>query len=1141
MQVWHQKLTLDVDFEHQTVWGSTEIDIVQKTADVQITLHAQQMEIESIVLISSEGTEKDEAGKAGKGAEVEVKYQNRASPEVVPAGEIGGIKEIRDIHNFTLKYKSTLSASDAGDLLIFIPTYGVMPHKVPNNHPAKEEGDLWSMWKVKIKFKLERPRGGLVFAGGVPGDVGAHMFTDGQCGGARTWFPCWDTIDACNSFDIIVNVAKEHTVLCSAPLVKRQPKKAKDDGRGALTRFHFKTNLGKNHGTVPARCIALVVGPLVQLQDPGMSQRVSHWCMPHVNGEQRLAFSTQFVSRSIETLTSLFSGHQLPCEMLNLVFVSNPPEEVEAYPGLIVASSALLYDASLLSQSFTTVSALVRGLVGQWVGLNGAVRPESRQDMWLAHGIGGHVAHVCLKRLYGNNHYMMAIMRETDFVCAHDAPSMQPLCSEAPAHPIEHSTEVRVRKAALVVRLIEKRIGEANLKKVLAQVVCKAHKGGEHAVLGTTTLFKIIKKCSGQDVAQAMHHWVLGSGCVQLTANFKLNKKRNQIEFAMRLNNQQLRAKSRHDSITLRVHETEVTYDRGVKVEAEEFMVDEWAHLSRWKRSKRDKEADREGQDDIIADIIQENDTPLLWMRVDPEMVWIRKVEMQQADYMWIYQLYKDRHVVAQIEAMEGLCKPMLAPAALPDGSLPLVSDKTRADAVRVLTSTFENRDIYHAVRARAANILGRLCILRLVEDGDGDAEEKREWVGCGALLACARAMFLDEETELPKPNRFGDLDGYMLRLGVIDALASCRQEARDKAGGAQETAEAFELLQLLLHYNDNSHNGPHSDSEYVAALLVAVARACSSDRTEIDTTLELIERYLRRELLMPSYAHSVTCAGLRAMQLLQYRHFVPIDLDFFLRHAKVGQSTQVRCAAVECLAAMTPVRGGLLLPLLRLLAVEHVALVRHALLKALLAGPAALVRSRQLLDAPSPCNIAVVNSLWTYMNEGSAYDVRSRFLAASLYTALVGQGHPECMRRDPIYADKLRDLPSDRELDALRYDPKRQSLKVKIPRGNESRKRSGGGGGGAARSDGFKSKQLKVRSEAGLGSVASPKPLILSAEDQEEKMKKQQEERQRRMRERERTLSVQVLPCTCLASLHLELCACGCMPCPRDRLSCSC
>jgi transcription initiation factor TFIID subunit 2 len=552
------------------VWGSTEIDVVQKTEEVQIALHAQQMSIDSIALISSEGAEKDEAGKAGKGEEVVASYQYRAPKQVVPDGD-PGTKEVRDIHNFTLKYKSSLAQSDAGELLIFIPTYGVSSHKVPNNHPAKDEpSDAgWTMWKVKIKFTLRKPKGGLVFAGGLAGDVGAHLFTDGQCGGPRTWFPCWDMLDAANTFEIIVNVPKGNTVLCSAPLLTQKPKKGKDR-RGAIERFQFKT---KNSGMIAARCIALAVGPFVQLQDAGMSQRVSHWCVPHSNAEQRLAFSTQFVSRSLEILRSLLSGHELPCETLHVVFVSNPPDDIESYPGLLMASSSLLYDASVISQSFETLAVLVRGLVGQWFGLNGAVRPESRQDTWLVHGIAAYLTHMCLRRFYGNNDYMFKIMEETEWVCCHDSSTVAPLCSEAAAHPIEHSSELRMRKAALVVRLIEKRIGEANMKKVLAQLMAKAHKTADCPVLGTKNLFKIIKKCSGQDIVQVMHHWILASGCSIMTANFNLNKKRGQIEFGMRINNHHLRSKSKQDTLTIRVHETEVTYDRAVKVEADEFIV----------------------------------------------------------------------------------------------------------------------------------------------------------------------------------------------------------------------------------------------------------------------------------------------------------------------------------------------------------------------------------------------------------------------------------------------------------------------------------------------------------------------------------------------------------------------------------------
>jgi len=1121
------------------VWGSTEIDVVQKSEEVQILLHAQQMSIDSIALISSEGAEKDEAGKAGKGEEVPVKYTYREPKQVVPDGDAAS-KEVRDIHNFTLKYKSLLAQSDAGELLIFIPVFGVKSHKVPNNHPAKDEASdsPWTMWKVKIKFTLQRPKGGLVFAGGVAGDVAAHMFTDGQCGGPRTWFPCWDALDAANTFEIIVTVPKGNTVLCSAPLLTQKAKKAKDS-RGSIDRFQFKT---KSNGMIPARCIALAVGPFVQLPDPGMSQRVSHWCVPHSNAEQRLAFSTQFVSRSLEILRWLLSGHELPCETLHLVFVSNPPDDIESYPGLLIASSSLLYDASIISQSFETVGVLVRGLVGQWFGLNGTVRPESRQDTWLVHGIAGYLTHMCLKRFYGNNDYMFKIMVETEWVCEHDSLTVAALCSEAPAHPIEHSTELRMRKAALVVRLIEKRIGEANMKKVLAQLLSKASKTADGPVLGTKNLFKMIKKCSGLDIAPVMHHWILGSGCAIMTANFKLNKKRGQIEFAMRINNEQLRARNKQDQLTIRVHETEVTYHRAVKVEGDEFIVDEFAPQSRWKRTKRDKEADCEGQHELIADIIQENDNPLQWMRVDPEVLWIRKVELQQADYMWVYQLFKDRHVVAQVEAMEGLCKGLLAPQPDAEGAIPLVLDSTRQKCCRVLQETLENPQIYYAVRGRAAKILGRLCLLRSEEDQDGVRQLHRHWVGCPLLLQCARRLFVDQETQLPLPNRFHDLDGYLLRLEVIDALATCREEARVQAAGAPATNEVYKLLHDLLEYNDNSQNGAYSDSDYVAALLVALGRACSSNADEVDETRRQMERYLQREQLMPSYAHRVTCAALRALQMLQYRRLVPLDLQIFLRHAKVGQSTEVRCAAVQCLAGMSALQPALLLPLLRLLALEQVARVRHALLNAMLDSAAALIRKRKVLDAPTEENIAVVNALWSFLNQGSAYDVRSRFLAASLYTLMVGEGHPQCMLRDERYALRLSALPSERELESLRYDAKKQSLKVTLPRASDLRKgKTAAGGRGDSACKSSKSKLSAMRSEAkpAAAKMGSPKPSTLSAD---ELFAKQQEERERRARERQRTQSVQVsCVLVCRRFLAKKLCGllsvCGacrvpCLPC---------
>ena len=45
-----------------------------------------------------------------------------------------------------------------------------------------------------------------------------------------------------------------------------------------------------------------------------------------------------------------------------------------------------------------------------------------------------------------------------------------------------------------------------------------------------------------------------------------------------------------------------------------------------------------------------DTDSPVLWVRVDPDMTWARRVIIQQPDYMWQYQLRYERDVTSQIE-----------------------------------------------------------------------------------------------------------------------------------------------------------------------------------------------------------------------------------------------------------------------------------------------------------------------------------------------------------------------------------------------------------------------------------------------------------------------------------------------------------
>lgn len=88
------------------------------------------------------------------------------------------------------------------------------------------------------------------------------------------------------------------------------------------------------------------------------------------------------------------------------------------------------------------------------------------------------------------------------------------------------------------------------------------------------------------------------------------------------------------------------------------------------------------------------SDSPVLWIRLDPEMILIRDLRIEQPDFQWQYQLRHERDVTAQFEAIKALDKyPSLA---------------TRA----ALTDTIENDKCFYKVRCEAALRLTSVSVI---------------------------------------------------------------------------------------------------------------------------------------------------------------------------------------------------------------------------------------------------------------------------------------------------------------------------------------------------------------------------------------------------------------------------------------------
>ena len=86
-------------------------------------------------------------------------------------------------------------------------------------------------------------------------------------------------------------------------------------------------------------------------------------------------------------------------------------------------------------------------------------------------------------------------------------------------------------------------------------------------------------------------------------------------------------------------------------------------------------------------------DSPVLWIRLDPEFSVVRETVVEQPDYQWQFQLRHERDVASQTEAVDALVR--------------FPSPASRS----ALTDVLENEQCFYRVRIRAAHALAKVRV----------------------------------------------------------------------------------------------------------------------------------------------------------------------------------------------------------------------------------------------------------------------------------------------------------------------------------------------------------------------------------------------------------------------------------------------
>jgi hypothetical protein len=370
--------------------------------------------------------------------------------------------------------------------------------------------------------------------------------------------------------------------------------------------------------------LGIVLGYLDTIVYPNNSTLVQFCCYP--GKYSKLSLISEFCSRSLDFYNStITSGPHLPT--FSLIFMDEEPVNCQ---GLSICNSGLLYDKTHIDQTYITKLIVCQTISLQYFYFR--VEPSEISDVWLFIGLSRYMADLCLKRLLGINEVQLRLKREMDLVCILDVdkpPIYHPwrIVDEAFSDLVKY-------KSTLVMHMIESKVGRTSMIKVLNSVYSFV----EGDKLSTTQFLKLIKRISVKDPKEFVEQWIYRPGIPHFVCSFLFNRKKTVIEVT-------IRQSMRHDGklfvgpLKIRVNEFEGTYDHSVHIEEAVHQIELSCHVKH-KRPRIKNKDEEKGESNVESSGIG---SAVAWIRVDPDLEWIRIVEVQQPDFMWIEQLYRDK------------------------------------------------------------------------------------------------------------------------------------------------------------------------------------------------------------------------------------------------------------------------------------------------------------------------------------------------------------------------------------------------------------------------------------------------------------------------------------------------------------------
>ncbi|XP_054152986.1 transcription initiation factor TFIID subunit 2-like [Oppia nitens] len=1007
----HQNVCItQINFQKESYVGFVEMQLVSQRDELKkIKVNAKQLRIYRVSILYADNLIKD----------CLFTYSD-------PTLDIIQTDTKRNLDVFSSTHLTVAQSVDPdrgnGELIIEVPD------DIPEIVTAVKER---TVIRLHIEFSVERPQGGVQFVvpqgDGSLAERGAHMFTYRYENSNRLWFPCVDSYSEVCTWRMDFTVDLNMVAVSCGDLVET-----------VYTADNKKKTYHYNLSTPTcAPNIALAVGPFEIMVDPYMHE-VTHFCLPHLL--PLLRDTCVFLHEVFEFYEELLSS-RYPYSCYKQVFVDEAYENSQSYATMTIFSTNLLHSRHIIDQTYLSRRILSHAIAEQFFGC--FITMQSWADSWLTRGISLFVSAQYYKKAFGNNEYRFDLQKHLQDIIKYEEkyrgvvldPSQLPTNeTNAFYFAIKHLHTIsplydkaHKKKSYLVIRMLENYLGRELLLQVFNKLLSLAINAGPQKfsanvwfnfMISTNSFVWAISTVTGKNIDTFLNQWVYEGGHAKFHSSFVFNRKRNAIEFEIKQMDTQATGIKRYvGPLLVTVQELDGTFKYTVQIEDNNVKHDLTCH-SKSRRNKKKKIPLCTGEEVDMDLSGMDQDSPVLWLRIDPEMQLLREVVLEQPDYQWQYQLRYERDVMAQIDALRILDK--------------YSNPHTR----NALTDIINNEQCFYRVRCAAT-----LCLRKVANN------MASTWTGPPAMLTIFRKIFGSHSCpHIIKLNNFSKFQHYFLQKAMTLSMAGLR----NILGICPQ--EVLKFLKDLLKYNDNSKN-KFSDNYYRASLIDAISETVTPIVTAvIDPTgkqitpdalsaetkwiLEEITRYLNLEKLLPCYKYTVSVSCLRAIRHLQRMGHLPSNSMFFREYAVSGLFIDVRKAALKALIDITKaeMRKDDLDFLLDLVENESISDIRLFILKQLVKNPPFERNQPNILNTEN-----LVNRLWRLMNTQLSYNSRLRCAVVDLYYTLYGRGRPSCLPK-PEFSVVLNlkekkvstSLVSDDDI-VMTQEPQKETLKKDI------------------------------------------------------------------------------------------------------------